>query len=57
MSAHWNDSQPIYWQLIASERSKFLNDEWPAMLCRIEQLGLEVEDLPRETPNKESSDG
>jgi GntR family transcriptional regulator len=124
MSAHWNDSQPIYWQLkertvamildgtlgegealpsvrtvasefqlnpitvsksyqalvdeglvekrrglgmfvckgaqkklIASERSKFLNDEWPAMLSRIEQLGLDVSDLPREIPNKESSDG
>ncbi len=32
-------------QLVASERDKFLNDEWPAMLSRIEQLGLSVEDL------------
>ena len=31
--------------LIASERSKFLNDEWPAMVSRIEQLGLSVEEL------------
>jgi GntR family transcriptional regulator len=113
MSAHWNDSQPIYWQLkertvamildgtlaegealpsvrtvasefqlnpitvsksyqslvdeglvekrrglgmfvcegarrklVDSERAKFLNEEWPAMLSRIEQLGLSVEDLP-----------
>jgi GntR family transcriptional regulator len=112
MSTHWNDSQPIYWQLkertvamildgtlaeggalpsvrivasefhlnpitvsksyqalveeglvekrrglgmfvcegarkslITSERDKFLNDEWPAMLDRIEQLGLSVESL------------
>ena len=121
MSAHWNDSQPIYWQLkdrtiamildgtlaegealpsvrtvasefqlnpitvsksyqalvddglvekrrglgmfvcegarhklIASERAKFLNQEWPAMLSRIEQLGLSVEDLLAESVHKES---
>ena len=121
MSAHWNDSQPIYWQLkdrtiamildgtlaegealpsvrtvasefqlnpitvsksyqalvddglvekrrglgmfvcegarhklIASERAKFLNQEWPAMLSRIEQLGLSVEDLLAECVHKES---
>ena len=112
MSTHWNDSQPIYWQLkertvamildgtlpegealpsvrtvaaefqlnpitvyksyqalvddglvekrrglgmfvcegarrklLASERSRFLEDEWPATLNRIEQLGLDAEDL------------
>ena len=112
MSTHWNDSQPIYWQLkdrtvamildgtlgegeplpsvrtvasefqlnpitvsksyqalvedglvekrrglgmfvcdgarrklIASERAKFLSQEWPAMLSRIEQLGLSLEEL------------
>ena len=112
MSTHWNDSQPIYWQLkertvamildgtlpegeplpsvrsvasefhlnpitvsksyqalvdegliekrrglgmfvktgarnalIASERKKFMNEEWPAMLNRIEQRGLEPESL------------
>ena len=112
MSTHWNDSQPIYWQLkertvamildgtlnegealpsvrtvasefhlnpitvsksyqalvddglvekkrglgmfvregarkslVSSERDKFLNEEWPAMLSRIEQLGMKVEDL------------
>ena len=112
MSAHWNDSQPIYWQLkertvamildgtlaegealpsvrtvaaefqlnpitvsksyqalvddglvekrrglgmfvcegarkklMSSERNRFLNEDWPAMLSRIEQLGLDVADL------------
>jgi GntR family transcriptional regulator len=121
MPAHWNDSQPIYWQLkdrtiamildgtlaegeplpsvrtvasefqlnpitvsksyqalvedglvekrrglgmfvcegarrklIASERAKFLNQEWPAMLSRIEQLGLSVEDLLDDAQNSES---
>ena len=120
MATHWNDSQPIYWQLkertvamildgslaegealpsvrnvaaelqlnpitvsksyqalveeglvekrrglgmfvcdgarhklVASERAKFLNDEWPATLARIEQLGLSIEDLLREPPTKE----
>lgn len=117
MPAHWNDSQPIYWQLkertvamildgtlpegealpsvrtvaaefqlnpitvsksyqalvdeglvekrrglgmfvcegarrklIESERAKFLNEEWPAMLSRIEQLGLSIGDLPGADP-------
>ena len=121
MTAHWNDSQPIYWQLkertvamildgtlaegealpsvrnvasefqlnpitvsksyqalveeglvekrrglgmfvcegarrslIASERAKFLNEEWPAMLARIEQLGLSMEDLLEDSPPKEN---
>jgi GntR family transcriptional regulator len=121
MSTHWNDSQPIYWQLkertvamildgtlaegeplpsvrtvasdfqlnpitvsksyqslvddglvekrrglgmfvregarkslVASERNKFLNDEWPAMLNRIEQLGLDIEDLLTTAIKKES---
>jgi len=120
MSAHWNDSQPIYWQLkertvamildgtlaegealpsvrmvasefqlnpitvsksyqalvdeglvekrrglgmfvregarkqlIDSERAKFLNEEWPAMLARIEQLGLSIDDLPVDAARKD----
>jgi GntR family transcriptional regulator len=120
MPAHWNDSQPIYWQLkertvamildgtlpegealpsvrtvasefqlnpitvsksyqalvdeglvekrrglgmfvcegarrklIESERAKFLNEEWPAMLSRIEQLGLSIDDLPGAEPAKD----
>jgi len=32
-------------QLIASERERFLKKEWPATLSRIEQLGLDVNDL------------
>ena len=122
MSVHWNDSQPIYWQLkertvamildgtlgegealpsvrtvasefqlnpitvsksyqalveeglvekrrglgmfvregarkslVNSERSKFLNDEWPAMLNRIDQLGLSTEELLKAAIKKESS--
>ena len=119
MTAHWNDSQPIYWQLkertvamildgtlaegealpsvrtvasefqlnpitvsksyqalvddglvekrrglgmfvcegararlVDSERSKFLEEEWPAMLQRIEQLGLKLEDLFSQADDK-----
>ena len=121
MATHWNDSQPIYWQLkertvamildgtlaegealpsvrtvaaelqlnpitvsksyqalveeglvekrrglgmfvcegarlklIATERAKFLNDEWPATLDRIEQLGLSIEDLLKEPSPREN---
>jgi len=122
MSIHWNDSQPIYWQLkertiamildgtlgegealpsvrtvasefqlnpitvsksyqalvdeglvekrrglgmfvctgahkklVASERDKFLNEEWPAMLKRISQLGLEINQLLKEATKKENT--
>lgn len=121
MPAHWNDSQPIYWQLkertvamildgtlgegealpsvrtvasefqlnpitvsksyqalvdeglvekrrglgmfvlegarkklIASEREKFLKEEWPSTLNRIAQLGLTVEELLIKARKKES---
>ncbi|MBT8047512.1 MAG: GntR family transcriptional regulator [Xanthomonadales bacterium] len=121
MSTHWNDSQPIYWQLkektvamildgtlaegealpsvrtvasefhlnpitvsksyqalvdeglvekrrglgmfvcegarkslVASERTKFLEEEWPAMVSRIEQLGLDLDDLIKTAVKKES---
>jgi len=121
MSTHWNDSQPIYWQLkertvamildgtltegeplpsvrtvasefqlnpitvsksyqalvdeglvekrrglgmfvregalknlVTSERDKFLNKEWPATLSRIDQLGLNAEELLKAAINKES---
>jgi GntR family transcriptional regulator len=123
MAAHWNDSQPIYWQLkertiamildrtlaegeplpsvrtvasefqlnpitvsksyqalvdeglvekrrglgmfvmegarlklIDTERNKFVSEEWPAMLKRITQLGLDIEELPRTTENKQKDD-
>jgi GntR family transcriptional regulator len=31
--------------LVATERSKFLTEEWPAILSKIERLGLSAEDL------------
>ena len=121
MSTHWNDSQPIYWQLkertvamildgtlaegealpsvrtvasefqlnpitvsksyqtlvddglvekrrglgmfvlkgahkhlVTSERNKFLDEEWPAMLSRIDQLGLNIDELLKTAVKKES---
>jgi GntR family transcriptional regulator len=35
-------------KLLASERERFLREEWPAMLERIRQLGLSLEQLMRE---------
>ncbi len=32
-------------QLLASERDRFLNEDWPKVAARIEQLGLSVEEL------------
>lgn len=41
-------------KLLASERERFLREEWPAMLIRIERLGLRLEDLmQRPNPSKE----
>ncbi len=47
-------------QLVNSEREKFKSEEWPATLNRIEQLGLDAEELLAElisqkktTPEKE----
>jgi GntR family transcriptional regulator len=40
-------------KLMDSERAKFLNEEWPAMLSRIEQLGLSLEDLPGSARSKD----
>jgi GntR family transcriptional regulator len=33
--------------LMESERQKFIEEEWPATLARVEQLGLDLEKLPR----------
>ena len=41
-------------KLTDSERQKFLNEEWPAMLHRIDQLGLSIEELLKTTPKTES---
>lgn len=40
-------------QLIASERQKFLSEEWPAMVNRIGQLGLDVDKLLQSGQEKE----
>jgi len=40
-------------KLIASEREKFLNSEWPATLNGIEQLGLDVNKLLTQIVKKE----
>ncbi len=32
-------------KLLASEREIFLREEWPAMVARIQRLGLRIEDL------------
>ena len=32
-------------QLLASERTRFLQEEWPAMVNRIEQLGMNAAEL------------
>ncbi len=37
-------------KLLASERERFLREEWPAMLERIRLLGLDVELLMRAQP-------
>jgi GntR family transcriptional regulator len=34
-------------KLLASERARFLSEEWPAMLERIRRLGLDLEQLLR----------
>src|SRR4051812_1827274 len=34
-------------KLLASERERFVREEWPAMMARIRRLGLNVEELLR----------
>ena len=40
-------------QLIESERQKFLSEEWPAMVIRIGQLGLDTHELLQSELEKE----
>jgi len=40
-------------KLTESERQKFLTEEWPAMVTRIRQLGLEVNQLLKSASEKE----
>lgn len=42
-------------KLLASERQRFLKEEWPAMLARIEQLGLRLEELMKRAQDSEES--
>ncbi len=42
-------------QLFNSEREKFLTEEWPAMLNRIRQLGLDIDQLLHKAQAKENS--
>jgi len=41
-------------KLLASERARFLNEEWPRLAERIEQLGLSIEELLNARRNKEN---
>jgi GntR family transcriptional regulator len=40
-------------KLMESERDKFLNEEWPAMVTRIQQLGLDTNKLLQSVIKKE----
>ncbi|GGY42816.1 GntR family transcriptional regulator [Pseudoduganella albidiflava] len=40
-------------KLLASERERFLREEWPAMVERIRRLGLDLDQLLRASPNNE----
>ena len=40
-------------QLMESERQKFLTEEWPAMVLRIQQLGLNTNKLLQSATEKE----
>ena len=40
-------------KLLASERERFLREEWPAMVERIQRLGLRVEDLLQRAASQE----
>ncbi len=41
-------------QLLASERQRFLSEEWPPLRARLQRLGLDLNDLPKAeaTPGK-----
>lgn len=40
-------------KLMGSEREKFLKEEWPAMVTRIQQLGLDINQLLQNLTEKE----
>lgn len=37
-------------RLLVRERERFLSEEWPAVLARIERLGLNLDDLTKANP-------
>lgn len=39
-------------KLTESERQKFINEEWPAMITRIRQLGLDINELIQSVTEK-----
>lgn len=41
-------------QLLKSEREKFLQEEWPRLAARIEQLGLNLEELIHTSMKKDN---
>ena len=41
-------------KLLASERERFLREEWPAMVERIQRLGLRIEDLLKRAATQEN---
>ena len=42
-------------KLTESERQKFIKEEWPAMVTRIQQLGLDVNNLIQSVKEKEGN--
>jgi GntR family transcriptional regulator len=42
-------------KLMESERQKFINEEWPAMVLRIQQLGLDTNKLLQSAKEKEGN--
>jgi GntR family transcriptional regulator len=40
-------------RLLASEREHFIKEEWPRLAARLEQLGLNIEDLVNMTDKKD----
>lgn len=44
-------------KLVASERDKFLNEEWPATVERIQQLGLDAADLLQNIETRQKATG
>ncbi|SDD15875.1 GntR family transcriptional regulator [Aquimonas voraii] len=41
-------------KLLASERERFLKEEWPAVLARIERLGLRLDQLMNRDEDRET---